>query len=75
MSEISMPKRMSMASAVRNLQNVAESHINMYKTDRFLADADWDVVEKYIEIEDPYHTLNEEVWQGWIQTQILTDAI
>ena len=34
-------------------------YIYIFKN-RFLADADWDIVEKYILIEDPYHTLNEE---------------
>ena len=28
---------------------------------RFLADADWDIVMKYIEISDPYKTVEEEV--------------
>ena len=34
MSEISVPKRLAMASAVRNLQDVVHTSINMYKTDR-----------------------------------------
>ena len=60
MSDISVPKRLAMASAVRNLANVAQTHISMYKTDRFLADADWDIVAKNIFIEDPYKTTEEE---------------
>ena len=51
---------MAMASAVRNLQSVANTHISMYKTDRFLADADWDYVAKDITVTDPYKTLDEE---------------
>ena len=31
---------------------------------RFLADADWDEVEKYIGIEDPYETTADEVVMG-----------
>lgn len=27
---------------------------------RFLADADWGVVEKYVEVQDPYHTTDDE---------------
>ena len=60
MSEVSIPKRMAMASAVRNLQHVANTHISLYKTDRFLADADWDIVTKDVTIRDPYNTLDEE---------------
>ena len=28
---------------------------------RFFADADWDVVNQYVDIQDPYKTLEEEV--------------
>lgn len=60
MSEISLPKRIAMAGAVRNLQDVVQTSLSMYKTDRFLADADWDKVQKYVEVHDPYRTLDEE---------------
>lgn len=60
MSEISMPKRFAMASAVRNLRNIVLTLLNSYKTDRFLADADWKIVVTYVEITDPYETTEEE---------------
>ncbi|CAH1803170.1 unnamed protein product [Owenia fusiformis] len=60
MSDISAPKRMAMASAVRHLEDRQRITLSMLKTDRFLADADWDMVEKMVSVQDPYHTLDEE---------------
>ena len=52
---------MAMASAIRALTEVRDEAISGYKTDRFLADADWDLVQQHIVIKDPYHTTDEEV--------------
>ncbi|KAJ8298747.1 hypothetical protein KUTeg_022807 [Tegillarca granosa] len=60
MSDISPAKRMSMANSLRYLLDMREKTLNMLKTDRFLADADWETVEKSSEIEDPYKTTEEE---------------
>ncbi|XP_071121113.1 sperm-specific sodium:proton exchanger-like isoform X2 [Mytilus edulis] len=60
MSDTSPAKRMAMANSLRFLQDVRDKTLNMLKTDRFLADADWDTVEKSSEIVDPYKTTDEE---------------
>ncbi|XP_033751585.1 sodium/hydrogen exchanger 10-like isoform X2 [Pecten maximus] len=60
MSDISPAKRMAMANSLRYLHDMRERTLNMLKTDRFLADADWDTVEKACELEDPYKTTEEE---------------
>ncbi|OWF55657.1 sodium/hydrogen exchanger 10-like isoform X2 [Mizuhopecten yessoensis] len=60
MSDISPAKRMAMANSLRYLQDMRDRTLNMLKTDRFLADADWDTVEKSCELEDPYKTTEEE---------------
>ncbi|XP_055996016.1 sodium/hydrogen exchanger 10-like isoform X4 [Ostrea edulis] len=60
MSDISPAKKMSMANSLRFLEDMREKALNMLKSDRFLADADWDTVEKSCEIDDPYKTTEEE---------------
>ncbi|KAK3608482.1 hypothetical protein CHS0354_010327 [Potamilus streckersoni] len=60
MSDLSPAKRMAMANALRYLEDMREKTLNMLKTDRFLADADWATVEKTSEIPDPYMTTEEE---------------
>ncbi|XP_013420708.1 sodium/hydrogen exchanger 10 [Lingula anatina] len=60
MSDISTAKRMTMANAVRHLKETKGRTLNVLKADRFLADADWDMVEESCEISDPYHTTEEE---------------
>ncbi|KAH3877178.1 hypothetical protein DPMN_001037, partial [Dreissena polymorpha] len=60
MSDVSPAKRMSMANALRYLQDMREKTLNMLKTDRFLADAEWETVEKQTEVNDPYQTTEEE---------------
>ena len=55
MSEISAPKRLAMASAVKHLKDCKNLTISMLRGDRFLADSDWDLVDASTEIEDPYH--------------------
>ncbi|XP_078333950.1 sperm-specific sodium:proton exchanger-like isoform X2 [Crassostrea virginica] len=60
MSDISPAKKMSMANSLRFLEDMREKTLNMLKSDRFLADADWDTVEKSCEIDDPYLTTEEE---------------
>ena len=50
-----------MASAIRALREVRVNAVATYKTDRFLADADWDMVEQHTVIEDPYNSTDLEV--------------
>ncbi|XP_053385039.1 sodium/hydrogen exchanger 10-like isoform X1 [Mercenaria mercenaria] len=61
MSDLSPAKRMAMANALRHLQDLREKTLNMLKTDRFLADAEWEAVEKQTEVVDPYKTSDEEL--------------
>lgn len=60
---VSATKRMAMASATRALKEVRIEAVSGFKTDRFLADADWDLVEQHIVIKDPYNTTDDEVLQ------------
>ncbi|XP_078585490.1 sperm-specific sodium:proton exchanger-like isoform X2 [Branchiostoma floridae x Branchiostoma japonicum] len=61
MSDISAPKRMTMYSAVRRVKDAQNRSFQVLKGDRFLADAEWTLVEKACEIQDPYKTKDEEV--------------
>ncbi|XP_037070931.1 sodium/hydrogen exchanger 10-like isoform X2 [Pollicipes pollicipes] len=45
-----------MAHAISQLRETRSKAISMLKMDRFLADANWDMVEKYTFIVNPYHT-------------------
>ena len=54
MSDISHARRVTMATAVRRVQEAMVRAISMLKSDRFLADARWEIVEWRTEIEDPY---------------------
>ncbi|XP_038047378.1 sodium/hydrogen exchanger 10-like [Patiria miniata] len=60
MSDISVPKRLAMANAVRRIQEGQARTFAMLKADRFLADADWTIAVKAAEIHDPYKTTSEE---------------
>ena len=62
MSDVSAARRKTMSTAVSRLNEAKQRAINMLKSDRFLADARWDVIEKLTRIEDPYkHLDNAEV--------------
>ncbi|ESO97538.1 hypothetical protein LOTGIDRAFT_152631 [Lottia gigantea] len=60
MNDITTAKRMAMASAIRHLEELRYKTLNMLKTDRFLADSDWELVEKSCGIDPPYKTSKEE---------------
>ncbi|XP_043218270.1 sodium/hydrogen exchanger 10-like isoform X2 [Amphibalanus amphitrite] len=55
MSDISAAAKMNMAHAIAQLRETRNKTISMLKMDRFLADANWDMVEKYTFIINPYH--------------------
>ncbi|MGH0144912.1 UNVERIFIED_CONTAM: hypothetical protein FKN15_019345 [Acipenser sinensis] len=59
--DISAPKRMAMYSAVQRVRDSEENTFSMLKMDRFLADANWNMAEKIVEIADPYKTTDEKV--------------
>ncbi|KAK6191717.1 hypothetical protein SNE40_003328 [Patella caerulea] len=61
MNDISIAKRMAMASAMKHLQELRHKTLNMLKTDRFLADSDWELVERSCEITSPYKTSKDEL--------------
>ena len=63
MSDVSNARRVTMATAVRRVNEAKHRALNMLKSDRFLADARWDIVDRKTIIEDPYrfHDDNNEV--------------
>ena len=61
MSEISDAKKIAMANAVRQIQESNQRTLNMLKADRFLADADWDIAERYCDVHNPYMEVDDEV--------------
>ncbi|XP_041365876.1 sodium/hydrogen exchanger 10-like isoform X2 [Gigantopelta aegis] len=61
MRDISQAKKMAMDSALRFLEEQQQKTLNVLKTDRFLADADWEEVVKTCEIGDPYHSSKDEL--------------
>lgn len=64
MSDISMASRLTMATAVKRVREAQMRAIGMLKSDRFLADSDWVLVERKTEINDPYSQQDEEMEVG-----------
>ena len=54
MSDISNARRLTMSTAVRRVREAQQRAISMLRSDRFLADAHWELVEKTTVIDDPY---------------------
>ena len=54
LTKISVAKKMAMTSAIKTLEEAQKSTISNLKADRFLADADWDVVMLMSAISNPY---------------------
>lgn len=52
---------MAMYSAVQRVSESYQNTLSMLKIDRFLADANWEIVEHRVHVEDPYKTSNEDV--------------
>ena len=61
MSDISTARRLTVATAVRRINEAKQRAISMLKSDRFLADAHWEIVEKKTLMEDPYHRNDDEI--------------
>ena len=54
MSDISNARKITMATAVKRVRDAQSRAISMLKSDRFLADANWNMVERSTLVEDPY---------------------
>ncbi|XP_060694438.1 sodium/hydrogen exchanger 10-like [Hemiscyllium ocellatum] len=54
LSDIPAPKRMAMYSALQRIRESEANTFSLLKMDRFLADANWVMAEKLVQIEDPY---------------------
>nr|XP_033781236.1 sodium/hydrogen exchanger 10-like isoform X3 [Geotrypetes seraphini] len=61
LNEISASKRMAMYSAVQHIRESQFNTLAILKMDRFLADANWPMVENAAIIEDPYETTENNV--------------
>ncbi|KAJ7997849.1 hypothetical protein DPEC_G00216430 [Dallia pectoralis] len=61
LSEVSLPRRMAMYSAVQRVRESSQNTFSLLKIDRFLADANWELAEQTVLIEDPYKTPDEKV--------------
>lgn len=61
MCEISNAKKLAMAQAVNRVHEAQQRAIGMLKSDPFLADANWGMVEDATTIKDPYKANEEEV--------------
>ncbi|CAB1323366.1 unnamed protein product, partial [Coregonus sp. 'balchen'] len=59
--DVSVPRRMAMYSAVQRVRESSQNTFSLLKIDRFLADANWEMAEQRVLIEDPYKTPNEKV--------------
>ena len=58
MSDISAARQKTMSSAVGRVNDAKQRAMSMLKSDRFLADANWDIVSKTACIDDPYKHLD-----------------
>ncbi|XP_051885654.1 sodium/hydrogen exchanger 10-like [Pristis pectinata] len=54
LSDIPAPKRMAMYSAIQRIRESEANSFSLLKMDRFLADANWVMAEKLVQIDDPY---------------------
>ena len=61
MSEISDSKKIAMANGVRRVRESNERTLKMLKSDRFLADANWTLAEKFCVVHNPYMEYEGEV--------------
>ena len=59
MRDISDARRKTMSTAVARVNEAKRRAISVLKSDRFLADANWDVVSKIAYIRDPYMIMEE----------------
>ncbi len=59
-----------MTTAVRRVNEAKQRAVGMLKSDRFLADANWDYVDKKTEIDDPYRFQDDNfevsLWKDYV---------
>ena len=60
LSDISNARRLTVATAVRRINESKIKAMRILKSDRFLADAHWDVVDRKTVIENPFDSEDEE---------------
>lgn len=60
-SFLSPPPSLLSPTAVRKVREAKHRAISMLKSDHFLADANWELVDKTTEIENPYRKIMESV--------------
>ncbi|XP_069757312.1 sperm-specific sodium:proton exchanger-like isoform X4 [Narcine bancroftii] len=61
LSDIPAPKRMAMYSAIQRIRESEANTFSLLKMDRFLADANWVMAEKLVQIDDPYRRYKKNV--------------
>ncbi|XP_059832354.1 low-affinity Na(+)/H(+) antiporter NhaS1-like [Hypanus sabinus] len=59
--DIPAPKRMAMYGAIQRIRESQANTFSLLKMDRFLADANWVMAEKLVQIDDPYKSHNKNV--------------
>ncbi len=60
LSDISHARRLTMMTAIRRITEAKSKAIRLLKSDRFLADAHWDIVDRKTVIENPFDSDGDE---------------
>jgi sodium/hydrogen exchanger 10/11 len=60
LSDISNARRLTMTTAIRRITEAKVKSMRLLKSDRFLADAHWEIVDRKTEIENPFESGGEE---------------
>ena len=60
LSDISNARRLTMVTAIRRINEAKAKAMRLLKSDRFLADAHWDVVDRKTVIDNPFDSEDEE---------------
>ena len=60
LNEVTFAKKLTIANAVKRIRAEQELTIRALKNDRFLSDADWNLVNENVEISHPYEEVLEE---------------
>ena len=59
-SDISNARRLNMMTAIRRINETKAKTVRLLKSDRFLADAHWEVVDYKTHIDNPFDSGDEE---------------
>lgn len=60
LSDISNARRLTMVTAIRRITHAKNKAMRLLKSDRFLADAHWEVVDRRTVIENPFDSDDED---------------